>query len=602
MKNELSRKAVRPQAGESLHCSFHEDGNRLWTTTAKGTEPQSLRRTLHSTEKNMSIRSALGAFYRKIPKRIRKFTWLLKPTLIGTFCLRFFIWLYQSILTIKCTPVAEFLERWARRNGDRVVVALRAAAIYSAKRGWQTEARRWYQRIFEFTGGHPRAAGQLAAAYELCGDIDSALRFWRLAINAYDPDAYGMYCQAELKNPSATNASLLEIHRSFAKRFARAPAQSDFHHFPAWGERRPLRVGISCGFWAAATIRNQFLCWIRSMDRTAFQIFFYVSEESTHPWLEAYADVVRNTSVKEITRDDFVALVRNDGIDVFVELSGFSPGNRLMEMAQRCAPVQVSYLNHSATSGVPNVDYVIADRWCIPQGEERFYTEEIYRLPRSFFCFNFDEENFPVSHIPPSATAGRMTFGFFGSPSKFNPVFISLLAKVLRAVPGSRLCMANAATSCPQVRADLIAQFESLGVAANRLNLARNQDRRGVAELHRVVDISLDSWPYCGGNTLAESLWYGVPAITLRGSRFSANYGSSLLAACGLEDLIAHSEDEYVQIAMRLAADAARLARIRKTLRNEMCRKNGFSDTAAFAREFGVALREMRGRANRLIR
>jgi protein O-GlcNAc transferase len=154
--------------------------------------------------------------------------------------------------------------------------------------------------------------------------------------------------------------------------------------------------------------------------------------------------------------------------------------------------------------------------------------------------------------------------------------------------------------SCPHVRADLIDQFKSLGVASSCLDLIRNQDRRGVADLHRFVDISLDSWPYCGGNTLAESLWYGVPAITLRGGRFSTNYGSSLLAACGLEDLIAYSEDEYVQIATRLAADPARLDRIRKTLRNEMCRPNGFSDTAAFARDFGVALREIRSRANLL--
>lgn len=549
----------------------------------------------------MSVGSVLRAVYRKGPRRFRKLRWLRKPRLVGTFCLRFAFLLYQLVVALKWTTASGAMEKWARDNAYVVVGALRGAARYAAEKGQRTDARRWYQRVFDFTGGHPRAASELAESNEMCGDLQSALSYWRVAIRSYDANVYGMYCLAELKNPATTNASLLTNHRIFAKRFACASAESRHSHFPAWDERRPLRIGISCAFWNTHVSRNQLLCWLKDLDRSSFQLVFYVNEEFAYPWLAEFADVVRSTSIKETTREVFVALVRNDAIDVLVETSGFSPGNRFPEMAQRCAPVQVSYLNHTATSGVPNVDYVIADRWCVAEEEERYYTEMVYRLPRSFFCFNFSEENFPVSSTPPSATAGYTTFGFFGSPSKLNPTFISLMARVICAVPGSRLRIANAATSCPHVRADLIRRFELLGVAQDRLQIARKQDRRGIADLHRFVDISFDSWPYCGGNTLAESLWYGVPAITLRGGRFSTNYGSSLLAACGLEDLIACSEDEYVKIAMGLAANAARLARIRTTLRKEMCRPNGFSDTAAFAREFGVALREMRRRANLLL-
>jgi len=167
------------------------------------------------------------------------------------------------------------------------------------------------------------------------------------------------------------------------------------------------------------------------------------------------------------------------------------------------------------------------------------------------------------------------------------------MAAVLQAKDGSRLLMANNGLTFTEHRGNIVKQFAALGIHPSQLLLYPGQNRRGIAELHKQVDITLDSWPYCGGNALAESLWYGVPAITLKGNRFSSRYGTSILSAAGLPDLVASSEDEYVRLAVALSSDVARLADLRVNLRRMMCSDDMFSDTTAFARNMATAFEEM---------
>jgi protein O-GlcNAc transferase len=278
-------------------------------------------------------------------------------------------------------------------------------------------------------------------------------------------------------------------------------------------------------------------------------------------------------------------------------LTGFSPGHRFPAMAARCAPVQVSFLNHAASSQVPNVDYVLADEICLPAsgGFEVHYSEKIWRLPGCFFCFDYRGSDYPEVAPPPALVNGYATFGCFGFGGKLNRELLTLWAELLRQIPTAKLRLQNVQMTNERSRRFLAERFRTLGIGAERLVLVKGVERRALLDAYAEVDIGLDTFPYCGGNATAEALWHGVPVITLQGDRFASRYGASLLTAAGGEDLVARSPEEYIAIAKRLAGDPARLARMRSRQR-DLVIERGLGDSVRFARQLEDAYVDMLSR------
>ena len=183
---------------------------------------------------------------------------------------------------------------------------------------------------------------------------------------------------------------------------------------------------------------------------------------------------------------------------------------------------------------------------------------------------------------------GHITFGCFGTGGKIGLELIDLWAKLLHRVPGSLLHMQNPQLSLAGNRIFLADRFRRVGISSDRLVLEGGVSRPELLQVYGQVDISLDTWPYCGGNTIAESLWHGVPVVSLMGDRFSSRYGASLLTAAGCEDLIAQTPEHYVCIATQLANDPERLHHLRSNLRR-MSLEQALADSKAFARELESA-------------
>jgi predicted O-linked N-acetylglucosamine transferase (SPINDLY family) len=257
--------------------------------------------------------------------------------------------------------------------------------------------------------------------------------------------------------------------------------------------------------------------------------------------------------------------------------------------------VQISYVNHHATTAVPNIDYVLGDAMVAEGPDRDFFTEQIYSLPGCFFCFDLRGTEFPFRAEPPCATNSFVTFGCFGTGAKLNLRLIELWAAILDRVPGSRLFLRNRDLSPADNRRFIAGRFARFGIDPARLLLMGGTDHGTIMRNYAEIDISLDTWPYCGGNTIAESFWQGVPVVTLMGDRFSARYGASLVRAHGCPDLVAASMDEYVEIAAALAEDRPRLAAYRRDLR-DMTAQHGFNDSEAFARKLEAAFQEMLNR------
>ncbi|HWE72307.1 MAG TPA: hypothetical protein VG328_04045 [Stellaceae bacterium] len=355
---------------------------------------------------------------------------------------------------------------------------------------------------------------------------------------------------------------------------------------------RRLRIGYHCVWWDSPVARHQLLNFIRHHDRAKIEPVCYSPVAVPHDIEERFA-LTRATG--NLSDEAFAAQARADGLDIFVETTGFSPDHRYGAMARRCAPIQVSYVNHHATTAVPNVDYVLGDAMCAGGADAGFFTESVYPLPGCFFCFDLRGDDIPYAANPPSAARGYVTFGCFGSGGKLNAELIAIWAEILTRNPDTKLMLQNASLTPADNHRFAADRFARHGIGEDRLLLRGGVDHATILAAYADVDVSLDTWPYCGGNTIAESLWQGVPVVTLLGDRFSARYGASLLEAQGCTDLIARSPSDYVAIASNLAADPRRLRMYRSQLRQKVT-QSGFNDSELFARRIEAAYEDIYAR------
>ncbi len=237
-------------------------------------------------------------------------------------------------------------------------------------------------------------------------------------------------------------------------------------------------------------------------------------------------------------RDEAAAdFIHADGVHILLDLAGHTKDNRLPVFAWKPAPVQVSWLGYSASTGLAEMDYLLADPYLVPPEEEAYFSEEIWRLRESYLCFSPPRVPVPVGPLP-ALNTGLITFGCFNNPTKINDSVDELWAKVLHAVPNSRLLLKAERFSNPTINETTRQRLVALGIAPERLLLDGFvlQREEHLAAFNR-VDIALDPFPYNGTTTSVEGLWMGVPFITLRGNRFVSHVGESIAHNAGLDRL-----------------------------------------------------------------
>jgi protein O-GlcNAc transferase len=272
-----------------------------------------------------------------------------------------------------------------------------------------------------------------------------------------------------------------------------------------------------------------------------------------------------------------------------VDLNAHTSNNRLMVFAWKPAPVQVTYLGYCGTTGIEAMDYRLSDVWIDPpNGDVSCYSEQTVRLPRTYWCYEA-APGMPEVGALPAATAGHVTFGSLNQFRKATAAAQELWAKVLKAVPGSRLLMHSPSGSHRQAALD---RFLLGGVAADRVEFVEMLPLTQYEQTYNRIDIGLDPFPYGGGITTCDALWMGVPVVTLRGGTSVGRAGCSILNNVGLPELIAETQQEYVKIATGLAGDLPRLTELRRGLRERMA-KSPLRDAKGFARDVEAAYRGM---------
>ncbi|HIJ88369.1 MAG TPA: tetratricopeptide repeat protein [Desulfuromonadales bacterium] len=263
--------------------------------------------------------------------------------------------------------------------------------------------------------------------------------------------------------------------------------------------------------------------------------------------------------------------IREDRIDILVDLAGYTADNRIGAFASCPAPLQVSWIGYPNTSGLPQIDYFLTDSVCAPPGmTDHLFSERLWRLPRIFCCY-LPPMEFPTVVPSPYLVNNFVTFGSFNNFGKVTPQQIILWARILRAVPGSRLYLKSMSLGDRSVKESVLAQFDAEGVDGDRIDM-RTVTTTPLEHLHEYsrVDIALDTYPYHGTTTTCEALWMGIPVISRAGVTHASRVGVSLLQHVGCADCIAVNAEDYVVRAVALAQEPARLTALRTQLRGMM--------------------------------
>jgi predicted O-linked N-acetylglucosamine transferase (SPINDLY family) len=463
------------------------------------------------------------------------------------------------------------------------------------------EAIAEYRMALSLDPQYAESRSNLGNALKDVGRLDEAIAAYREAL-ALNPNLakchanllYDLHYRDEF-DPLETLAE----SRRWAGRFADPLSSHVRAHTNQRDPDRRLKIGYVSADFCQHSVGSFLLPLLKCHDHQRFEIICYSNLRAP----DRITAIMRQTAdawrdILGMPDDRAAELIRQDGIDILVDLGGHTAQSRLPLFALRPAPIQMTYLGYPGTTGVAAIDYRLTDALADPPGmTESHFSETLLRLPRSNWCYAPLVDAPPVGPVPSLAAAEQnqsprpVCFGSLNNFAKVSKATFQSWATLLCAIPNSRLLLKAKALAGESVRREVVGRFADLGVAPGRLDL-RGRLLNPIEHLatYGEIDIALDTFPYHGTTTTCEALWMGVPVVTLAGKSHVCRVGVSLLSSVGLADLIAQTPEQYIEIAARLASDLPRLSEIRAGLRARMS-ASPLMDAPSFARDVEAAYR-----------
>ncbi|WP_323846721.1 tetratricopeptide repeat protein [Microbulbifer magnicolonia] len=454
------------------------------------------------------------------------------------------------------------------------------------------EGIRTHESIVAKFPNDPIHLSNLASAYRNVGRFKDAENYYLKALELapHQEKTYSNYLMAMHYNPAYTAEDLFKAHREWDVRFRPVerkprPRPADLSH-----DRR-LRIGmISAGF-RIHPVGQMITSAIEALPREDFEIFAYTVDDTVDALtrrMQQRAD--RWMSVTHLDEKRLAKQLREDRIDILLDLCGHTEGSRLLTIAHEPAPLHVKWVGGLInTTGLQAMDYLLSDAVETPPGVDDQYIEKLIRLPDDYICY-MPRGNAPELSRLPALDNGYVTFGCFNNPSKLNDVVLGKWASIMHRVADSRLFLKGMQFDSEEFVERTRSTLERLGVERHRLILEGHSQHYQLLEAYNRVDIALDPWPYSGGLTTCEALLMGVPVITLPGPSFAGRHSATHLTNAGLPELVVDSWERYESLAIELASDLASLSRIRRGLRQQL-KRSPVCDYKRFARHLGIALR-----------
>lgn len=482
-----------------------------------------------------------------------------------------------------------------RRPDDAGALTLKGNALRVC--GKPDEALLCYQRVLALRPKSAEGYCNLGAAYQTLGRYPEAIAAYEQAVllNPNEPGFWGNLSASLTYSPSHTPADV----RNALERFDRQVSRPLCDSRPHTNERNPdrrLRVGYVSPDLRKHAVAYFALPLVEGHSKEQVEVFCYYNHHQEDEWTARFRQAADHwRSCATLSDAQLAEHIRADGIDILVDLAGHTQNNRLLTFARKPAPVQVTWMGYVTTTGLSAMDWRITHADADPEGADPHYSERLWRLAGTMWCFR-PLPDMPEVSAPPFARNGHITFGCFNRYSKNSPLVLQTWANILNRVPDSRLviCVPEG-----EIRLQMARFFSERGIHPERLAAFAKLNHKDFWKLHGEVDIALDPFPFGGGTTTCETLWMGVPVVTVSGKegsdfapRFASRMGYAFLNNIGLPELVAQTLPQYVDIAVRLAQDAPRMAQLRQSLRPRMAAAP-LTGEARFVREIEAAYRAM---------
>lgn len=452
-----------------------------------------------------------------------------------------------------------------------------------------------YKRAIELRPDLVQAHNNLGNVLKDYREVDAAIASYQRALSL-QPDfplvlsnlLFTLHCSGDL-----SASAIFQEHVRWDEAHGRPLEKFIEPHRNEAQPNRRLRIGYVSGDLREHSVTYFLAGLLERHDVEQMEVFCYDAKPEADSTADGLRSVVGHwRTIEGRTDAEAAAMIREDRIDILVDLAGHTAGNRLPLFARKPAPIQVSWLGYCDTTGLRTMDYRFTDAVANPPGmTDDLYTERLVRLPHVFACFRPVKDSPAVGPLPAFAR-GFVTFGSFHTLAKLNDRLLAAWAEILRRVAHSRLLIVAAGLEEDERRHRLSEFFSRHGIGPERLEMSGRRSLTQYLAGHGEVDLLLDSHPYSGHTVGCHALWMGVPAVTQAGEQYCSRMMASVLTSVGLTSLIAGSTAEYVYKAVQLAADLGQLAQWRATMRDRM-KSSPLMDEVGFARDFERACREI---------
>lgn len=425
------------------------------------------------------------------------------------------------------------------------------------------------------------------------GDTESAITAFEMALRCEPGNsiAHSSLLMAMQYYPGYSPEYLLNAAKEWESAHSPLELSNIDHDNPALPDKR-LKVGYVSGDFCNHPVGYFIDSVLINHDKLNYEVFCYYNnirvDESTRRLRDAsdhWRSIVGQSDLSVAEK------IRADGIDILVDLSGHTRNNRLLSFMQKPAPIQVTWLGYVNTTGLKAIDYIIGDKYVIPEKYECNFVEQVIRLPNCYLCFTPPSFDVPISTLPAISGDG-VTFGCFNNVQKITPEVVASWSMILKRLPQARLKLKNKSFGDDKVRRKFQDLFIDSGIDVQRIEFSGDSPRIELLSEYNNIDICLDPFPYTGGTTTLESLWMGVPIITLCGDRFVSRVGATILANIGLSECITDSLEAYIDQSVALASDLPRLIELRRNLRDRLL-NSPICDGSVFTQNLEAAYRRV---------
>lgn len=459
----------------------------------------------------------------------------------------------------------------------------------------QEEAKVILEHAIALNPNTPEALNTLGNVHKELGNHDLAIECYQKCIDL-KPNFNFVYSNLLLiygYHAKLTPEQLLEKAIKYGE-LVSAQVKKPYKSWPAQSQNgfTKLRIGFVSGDLKKHAVAFFLIGLLQHIDKNKFELIAY----PTQPKEDEVTALLKPNFTKwqpiyGKSDKDAAEIIYQDALHILFDLSGHTGYNRLPMFAYKPAPIQVTWLGYPATTGMKEMDYILANTHLIPVGQEQPFVEQVWRLPEVAGCFSPLIEDIPIA-APPSLQNGYTTFGCFNNLIKMTDKVVAIWSQILHAVPNSKLYLQTKQLSEPSVLERTHARYSEHGITPDRLILEGITARLDYFKSYNKIDIALDPFPCTGGTTTADTLWMSVPVLTMKGRDFWSRLGEAPIHYAGLQNWIAEDEKDYISKAAAFAADKNYLEALRSELRDNVMASPLF-DAPRFTKHFEIAMCEM---------